>query len=115
MEVARRDPSNRCKKSYETNLLTLSARHTQCLSRSALLGRSGSSQKPLVIAEKSGARLKELSRKTTVQFTLLFPLDFEFSGLKKNLECIFGLTSPPSVNFGVTKLLWLKILLHDQN
>lgn len=67
------DPSNRCKKSYKTNLLPLSARYKQCLSRSARLGLSGHPQKPLVIAEKSGASLKQLSWKITTAFHSFFP------------------------------------------
>lgn len=85
------------KRSYNMKLLTLSAKHKQCLSRSALPGCRMSYQKSLVTVEKSGATLKPVGvvdlGKLLLHFILFF-WDFKSLFMVKtpNLECIFGFT-----------------------
>lgn len=69
--------STGAKTSYKTNLLTLGTEPKHCLSRSALLGLTVSSQKSSVTAEKSGASLKPAGvvnlGKLLLHFRTFFP------------------------------------------
>lgn len=79
--VGRRTPSTGARKSYEMNLLPLSAEHRQRLFRPALLGHRVSPKKSLVTAEKSVATLEPAGAinlgKLLLHFHSFF-LDFVF-------------------------------------